>query len=198
MLSQKCIGIDYGSKLAGTTSVCYVEDASVQFKRSEKKQDADAMLQQVISDLQPLWVAIDAPLSLPGVYTGIPGCTNYFYRHCDQLTNAMSPMFIGGLTARAIQLKDHCRAMNDQWIEAYPVKRGKDLGLEQWGYRQKHPDFAHIVREIQKHFEGIEINPARVHSSHDLDALLALEIGLRCAHGQAAHLGQAEEGLIYY
>lgn len=198
MLFQKCIGIDYGSKLAGTTSVCYVENSSVQFIRSEKKQDADAMLQRVIGDLKPQWIAIDAPLSLPGVYAGIPGCTNYFYRHCDQLTSAMSPMFIGGLTARAMQLKSQLCNSTQQWVEVYPVKRGKELGLEQWGYRQKESDFARIIGEIQHIFIDVELNSEMIQTSHDLDALLALEIGLRCGRGQTSHVGQSEEGLIYY
>lgn len=198
MIFQYCIGIDYGSKLAGTTSVCFIEDATIQFVRSAKKQDADAMIEALIGEMRPKWVAIDAPLSLPGVYSGVPGCTHYFYRHCDQLTNAMSPMFIGGLTARAMQLKNRLNEGAEQWLEVYPVKRGKELGLERFGYRQKGADMAKIIHELQPLFPNITLEPKAVQSAHDLDALLALEIGLRCSRGQAQHLGQTEEGLIYY
>ena len=34
-------GIDYGSKLAGTTVICFAHNKHLEFIQSEKKQDAD-------------------------------------------------------------------------------------------------------------------------------------------------------------
>lgn len=50
-------------------------------------------------------VCIDAPLSLPGVYFDKNKFHDYLYRKCDNACKAMSPMFVGAFTARAIQLQ---------------------------------------------------------------------------------------------
>ena len=42
------IGIDYGSKLAGTTVICYKKEGRLQLLQSEKKSDADAFVSQFI------------------------------------------------------------------------------------------------------------------------------------------------------
>jgi hypothetical protein len=97
------LSIDYGSKLAGTTAVCFEKNNQLHLAQSVKKQDADAWLRQLISTKKPAAVYIDAPLSLPGVYRGEG--SDYFYRAGDRAVGAMSPMFLGGLTARAMQLR---------------------------------------------------------------------------------------------
>ena len=38
------VGIDYGSKLAGTTVIAYTQENEVHFMSSVKKQDADQMI----------------------------------------------------------------------------------------------------------------------------------------------------------
>lgn len=190
------LGIDYGSKLAGTTVVAFEQDGFVRFEASDKKQDADQMILDLAEDLSPKLVAIDAPLSLPGVYQGLPGAKDYFYRKADSELKAMSPMFLGGLTARAIKLKDHLEKKGVTVIEAYPVKTGSDLGLKDHGYRSKDVDFPVIIRKLtqatswQIREEGL--------TGHHIDAVLALYTAQRFREGLAKQAGIENEGLIYY
>ena len=109
-------GIDYGSKMAGTTVVAYVnESVQLVVLQSAKNSDADQYISEVISQLGPKQIFIDAPLSLPGSYYG--KSSDFFYRASDSLLEAMSPMFLGGLTARAIKLKSQ---FDLEWYEVYP------------------------------------------------------------------------------
>lgn len=88
------LGIDYGSKLAGTTAICYQEGDALTIIQSEKKQDADRFINDTVESLKPEQIFIDAPLSLPAAYFG--NGDDYFYRDCDRQLKAMSPMFLGG------------------------------------------------------------------------------------------------------
>ena len=184
-------GIDYGSKMAGTTSICYIKAGVVKIERSAKKQDADAMIQAFCQRERPELIALDAPLSLPGVYTAKEGFQDYFYRVCDKELKAMSPMFLGGLTARAIKLKAMLSEI--KIIEAYPVFRAKALELHKFGYRGKTPEIKAILNKLGGVFATAEIL-----SSHDMDALLCLEIGQRFLQNKTQRSGLVEEGVIYY
>ena len=42
MVNKIHLGIDYGSKLAGTTVICFEKNKQLHFLQSEKKKDADA------------------------------------------------------------------------------------------------------------------------------------------------------------
>lgn len=194
---KRIFGIDYGSKMAGTTVVAYEAEGQVIFSSSAKGKDADLMILSLVEELNPDLVAIDAPLSLPGVYTGIEGCSDYFYRECDKLTKAMSPMFLGGLTARAMKLAAKLKAEGIQVIEAYPVKAGNDLGLKRFGYRDKQPDLDGLFREL--HLKtGIDLCRYEKLNGHQIDAALALHIGRKYAADQAGMLGSLPEGIICY
>ncbi len=66
---SRLIGIDYGSKLAGTTALAYLSPTGVAIPlQSTAKKDADAFILQHLESLPPHQVFIDAPLSLPGKY----------------------------------------------------------------------------------------------------------------------------------
>ena len=112
----KWIGIDYGAKLSGNTAVVWEEKGGLFCTQSAKGKDTDKWLGELIYSLQPEDIFIDAPLSLPAVYSH--SGSDYFYRRCDRECKAMSPMFIGGLTARAMRLKDTLSEFN--WHETYP------------------------------------------------------------------------------
>ncbi len=103
-LHMDFIGIDFGAKTAGTTVICQQEGGFFRFHRCEKGDDADAWLDERVSMFAPSAIYIDAPLSLPGAYFGKG--QDYFYRSADRLAGGMSPMFLGGLTARAIRLAE--------------------------------------------------------------------------------------------
>lgn len=195
--SKRILGIDYGSKMAGTTVVAHLSDGQVVFNASEKGRDADAMILTLAEELKPTLIAIDAPLSLPGVYTGLAGCSDYFYRDCDRLTKAMSPLFLGGLTARAMKLAAQLRASGIEVIEAYPVKTGKELGLKAFGYREKQPDLVGLFDEFYSE-TGIDLRAQTGLTGHHIDAAIALYIARQYALDKANELGNLSEGVIYY
>ena len=191
------LGIDFGSKLAGTTVIAYNQGEGVCLTRSEKNQDADQMIRDFVEGNEVNVVGIDAPLSLPGVYTGLFGFEDYHYRVCDRELKAMSPMFLGGLTARAMKLKKDLEEMNVQVFETYPVMTGKNLSLVDFGYRTKNPDYSAIITALEK--LDIRLAPeTKITSSHDLDSVLALHTTLRIDKPSTNTSGNPSEGLIYY
>jgi predicted nuclease with RNAse H fold len=188
------MGIDFGSQLAGTTVVCWLEGKVVHARQSEKGRSADAFVAEWLRLLQPEWVALDAPLSLPGVYRGLTHCRDYHYRLADREAKAMSPLFLGGLTARAMQLvaeHPHIR-----WLEAYPARRAELLGLPPTGLRKKDPEALNLLGPMLV-TKGWQLHSAMPTHNHALDALLALCIGFDAVRNEATMLGDANEGLLY-
>lgn len=57
------LGIDYGSKMAGTTVVALMrKHDEVELIQSQKNQDADKMILDLVNSLKDVWlVFIDAP-----------------------------------------------------------------------------------------------------------------------------------------
>lgn len=197
-VEQKVWGIDFGSKLAGTTVVAYAVGGQLHFKTSAKKQDADEMIRQLAWEHRPALIGIDAPLSLPGVYTAKPGFDDHFYRLCDKETKAMSPMFLGGLTARAMKLAGILQAHGTELIEVYPVYTGTELGLKAYGYRSKTPDLGKITDALTAH-SGLSLGADSYKlTGHHIDAWLALITTRNYQQGKAQQAGAAAEGLIYY
>ena len=184
------IGIDFGAKLAGTTAICEVgEDGLLHFRQSLKKQDADAWLQEVLQEQRPSAVYIDAPLSLPGVYGGTGG--DYFYRACDRQVNAMSPMFLGGLTARAMRLRS-C-FMDIPFYEIYPGHYVREHLPEAVNYKKS--DLEAFCRLLAAKLPlSWKHDPQ---SWHQADAALAWFSGWRHRHGLASSFGDEAEGLIF-
>jgi len=150
--------------------------------------------------LKPEFAFIDAPLSLPRAY--FPKASfndksnnqssetkeDYHFRKCDRELNAMSPMFLGGLTARAISLKSRIAI---PLYETYP------------GY------FARNILSIQKKMKTIEPNQLELllsilpypladkpKNTHQFDAILAWHSGWRWKQGQALEFGDLDEGII--
>jgi len=186
-------GIDYGSKLAGTTSICFSENSLLYVFQSQKKQDGNKFIHYWIKLKKPELAFIDAPLSLPGIYTGEG--TDYFYRKCDLEVKGMSPMFIGGLTARAIKLKNELTLYNCRLIECYPRqlvnvlfgKKAPDYG-KKWGIDK----FLKILNtKIPFPFSDM------ISSWHMIDAVLAWLTGYRYNNNYALKYGEEREGLIY-
>ena len=121
---MKHIGIDYGSKMAGTTVIAYLKSGKLHFAQSQKKKDADLFVENWVAQHQPRAIFLDAPLSLPGVYTEPEAYDDYFYRAGDRLLRAMSPMFLGGLTARAMRLSRRLKATGNQRDRNLPFPPG--------------------------------------------------------------------------
>ncbi len=184
----KYIAVDYGAKLAGTTVVCFEKNGELNLLQSAKKQDADAWLRQIIVEQKPNAVFMDAPLSLPGVYFGAG--ENFHYRQCDQLLGAMSPMFLGGLTARAMQISAGFTAT--AFYEIYPAQLVRTLFGRDVFYKKDLPAFLkHLVEKLPHPFAKQPEN------WHQVDAALAWLTGWRHGRGEAVSFGNEKEGLIW-
>ena len=187
------IGIDYGSKLAGTTVICFKgDDNELHFINSKKNQDADNMISEFLRDNQPKYVFIDAPLSLPKAYFGEGN--DFFYREGDRAIGAMSPMFLGGLTARAMKLKSQFDK-KIEFFEAYPGGLAKELKLKELNYKKGKEYIPTIIDLLLAKFE---IKLAETPNNwHQVDALLAYLIGWRHKNNSANFFGEKTEGGIW-
>lgn len=191
-LSPSHIGIDFGSRLAGTTAVCMLVSSRLVTWKSGVKEDADEFLAAKISELRPTSVWIDAPLSLPGVYRDADQFQDYFYRVADRQTQAMSPMFLGGLTARSMRLE--ALFPDIPFYEAYPGKLAEIWGWKNIGYKKETGVIPALVRKLKAQTGllcGVPDN------FHELDAVLAWCTGWRNARGESLSWGNPAEGLIY-
>jgi predicted nuclease with RNAse H fold len=192
----KHAGIDYGARLAGTTAVAVLQDNALQVWQSSKGEDADAWLLKLIPELGAGTVMLDAPLSLPAVYRlhPTPPEADFFYRACDREVKAMSPMFIGGFTARAIRLTAQFASQGIRVMETYPSQLARLLFHPEEGYKNGKAPSTAFIQKLQS------MLPFPIKSEllswHQADALLAWYSGLRLSQGQAVQYGSAAEGLI--
>ena len=170
MVMNKFIGIDFGAKKAGTTAIAKFDSNKIITEISNKNEDADKFIRTIIKKLEPEFIFIDAPLSLPNAYYGKG--SNYFYRKSDIDAGAMSPMFIGGLTARAIKLKDDFN--NIQFIESYPKLIAKEILGE--AYKNNLLESKKLVEKIidkslEKEIEGINNSKKDDNNQHVLSII---------------------------
>lgn len=183
-------GIDYGSKMAGTTVIAALNTAhQVVLYSSKKNQDADAMIMDHVNDLNPEQIGIDAPLSLPLAYRSAGD--DFFYRSADRALNAMSPMFLGGLTARAMRL---ARLLTPPIIEVYPGALARALDFKSFDYKKKEAQYAKMLAELDWQVE-YDRHPM---NSHEMDAIIALFVTWKFKNNQAQTVGNPDEGLIYF
>jgi len=189
------IGIDYGSKMAGTTAIAYLEGDSMYFAQSQKKKDADAFVRNWVNEHQPQTVLLDAPLSLPGVYTQPVSYEDYFYRAADRLLKAMSPMFLGGLTARAMKLSRTLEQQHISVVETYPSRLADVLGLDRKRYKIDKAYLPLATTIIMQQMERLQLAEAPA-NWHQVDALLAFCSGWRYQQGLHELYGEAAEGVI--
>lgn len=189
------VGIDYGSKVAGTTAIAYLDKGRISFAQSRKKEDADIFIYQHLSEMNPKYVFLDAPLSLPGVFNHPESYNDYFFRQADRAAGGMSPMFLGGLTARAMQLKGKLSRLGIQTFEVYPGALAKVFKLSALGYKKKSDQINNCLSVIQKHLPyAIQTN--LINNWHQFDALLAFTSGWRYLNQLHITFGELEEGII--
>lgn len=187
------VGIDYGNKYAGTTVICYNSKHEIKFVQSSKNSDADSFLLNELAYLHPDLIMIDAPLSLPGVYWLGNQYIDHFFRICDRELKAMSPMFLGGLTARAISLT---KKMNGtEVMETYPRKLVEILHLPYTQYKHTLEDLESFTEQLQA-TSGFKLNRARITSWHHVDAFLAFISGIRYLDKRDQKYGIKEEGIV--
>ncbi len=190
---MQIIGIDYGSKLAGTTVIAYLESDKILFAQSEKKKDADQFIMTFLDGKKPMMIFLDAPLSLPGAYFG--NGEDYFYRECDRELKGMSPMFLGGLTARAIKLKTNVEKQKHQVLEVYPGALSRIFELKKLGYKKEVANIP-IVADFLKDQLPFSFSMGDLKTWHHLDALLAFLIGYRFINKKSKSYGNQAEGQI--
>lgn len=182
--------------MAGTT-VLALAQSPVLLLASQKGEDADDFLLRHLRATETQHVFFDAPLSLPGVYTQKPNCQDYMYRKGDRELGAMSPMFLGGLTARAMRLKAQHEPLGIELYEAYPAAQAERLGLKSLGYKKVPAAIPDILLCIAEEMGPDTPLPHSVPNWHAVDALLALLTGLRWANGRATFVGDPDEGGIW-
>ena len=190
------MGVDYGAKLAGSTAAAMVKNNTLQVWQSARGQDADEFLLKLIQEERPGIVFIDAPLTLPKVYSQSPYTSeaDFFYRAADREVQAMSPMFIGGLTARAIKLRTILSEQGIAMLETYPAQLAHLLLPNEKGYKKDLATMPVIAQLLQ---DQISYTFAQTPTDwHQFDALLAWFSGYRHLNGQAILYGDAHEGSI--
>lgn len=189
------IGIDFGARYAGTTAICHVDNGCLRVVQSVKKQDADEFCRQMISRLKPDFVMIDAPLSLPAAYfrqvspDDNPDA-DFFFRQADRQLKAMSPMFLGGLTARAMQLAFYFRRMEIPFYETWPTYIRKYFGSAE------RPQAGLLDAELRK-ATGMGLQDELQLSPHGIDSILAWYAGWIKIRGVSAVYGNQTEGLVW-
>lgn len=187
-------GIDFGAKLAGTTAITWNQDSVLHTIQCAKGTDADAWLLQQIEQIQPGHIFIDAPLSLPAAYFGLG--SDFAYREADREVKAMSPMFLGGLTARAMQFAHRCDAMGIKITEVYPAGLVRQTPALKPVYDKKKKDslplfLQQLATLLPNTMQGI------IGSYHAADSILCWWSGHRYVSAQAAVFGNADEGQIW-
>jgi uncharacterized protein len=189
-------GIDFGSKTAGTTVICIGNNTKqLDIVGTAPKQDADHFLRSMIETSKPEFATIDAPLSLPFVYTHPERGKDYFYREVDKEVKAMSPMFLGGLTARAIKLRDEAAIFQVPLFETYPALFVKQFGLQAHYHKKDNTQIEPFVYDLLNFFPA-KITLAQLPTWHHVDALIAWMSCYRMAHDMHLTFGD-DEGQLF-
>lgn len=189
-------GIDYGKNYSRNTVVIIQKNGSMSVNQSQKNMDADKMIIELAETHKPAAIFLDAPLSLPGVYSSPGEFDDFFYRKCDRATQAMSPMFLGGLTARSMRLARTLNNMRIELFESYPAGIAKKLELKKLGYKQSVHNIPACLNVIEPFIQpAIEIQAFT--TWHHVDALLTLVVASRYYDNIHQAYGNPEEGLIY-
>ncbi len=197
-MDETLFGIDYGSKLTGNTVIAIFDEMKVIFMDVDKGVDADKFIMNAADHFKPTKIFIDAPLSLPGVYSKIEGCRDYHFREADLELGAMSPMFLGGFAARAIELRADLSEKGIEVYETYPRVLASRLNLKAKGYKGSVLGLKDCRKAVVNHFSAsINVSVNQITTWHHLDALLALMSGLNYLQGQSEVYGLPEEGQIY-
>ena len=197
-MNKVVFGIDYGSKLTGNTVIAIFLGDQIIFMDVDKGVDADSFILNAADHFKPKAIFIDAPLSLPGVYKGEGHFTDFHFRQADRELSAMSPMFLGGLAARAMELKSSLELQDIKVFETYPRIMAQRLKLKARGYKGSRLALKDCRKYLLKKFgDQIEIDPNDITSWHHVDALLALISALNYVRGEVEVYGNEQEGLIY-
>ncbi len=185
------IGIDYGSQKAGTTAIAFCENRTIKFLQSTKGNSADDFILKVLNQQFSFidTVFIDAPLSLPAAF--YKKGEDFMYRKADRALSAMSPMFLGGLTARAMRLAVELGKIDIKCYETYPSQVEKVV----LGKATPKKDKIQLNRiEGVLTSDGFSIEDCA--NRHQYDAFWAWWSGFRRNQNKANFIGDPDEGVI--
>jgi len=190
------VGIDFGAKFAGTTALTMGIDERLYTYQSNKNQDADCFLQELIIENKTVTqVFIDAPLSLPGGFYGITD--NFSMRDADIKLQAMSPMFLGGLTARAVAFKYQLIQMGTiDCYEVYPGGFVKKNQLSEIYHKKDNQKIDSFLKIFHEYLSPFQIR-SEINNWHQVDSIIAWAIGYLFQNGKATSYGNETEGLIW-
>ncbi|MFN4233298.1 MAG: hypothetical protein ACK4IK_00680 [Bacteroidia bacterium] len=192
--AHQILGIDLGNKKSGNTAMCYLFNNTLQFIQPKKGQDEVSEILKIIEQKHIQLIGIDAPLSLPGVYFNKVEFNDYQYRLCDKECKAMSPMFIGAFTARAIELKNLLESKGISVIEVYPKKLSEIMDIQKYYPLKKVSNVPDkLIEEIK---DTIPFNIKNISNMHQFDALLCWLSTYRYIHQKHEVFGNKKEGLI--
>lgn len=196
-MSKVMFGIDFGSKLAGTTVISIFKQNKIYFMDVEEGVDADEFILNAARHFKPDVVFIDAPLSLPGKYRDLPGCDDYMFRRADKELKAMSPMFLGGLTARAMKIKDTLTEEGMSVTETYPKIMALNYELQDIGYKANTLHLNACRSRLQDALNpNIFMDCQDIKTWHHLDSLLALMSAMNYEMGTSVTYGDEREGCV--
>ena len=188
--NSSILGIDYGGRTKGTVALAWLKEDLICAYQCSIKEDADVYINQFIVDNKIKLVAIDAPLSLPIVYTNKKLGNDYHYRKADRETKAMSPLFIGGFTANAMSF----RAQNEniKFIETFPSHFLRIMEI-----KKPKGDYNATINLILKKLNyKFKLNNI-VETPHQFDAICCLLSGIRYTEKIALCFGDELEGQIF-
>ena len=185
------MGIDFGARRAGTTAFCVLSNDTFILEQSSINKDSDEFLRNAVELYRPHLICIDAPLSLPMAYRDSEAdFRDFHYRKCDREVRAMSPMFLGGLTARAMELAMNWRNQKIEVLEVYPGGLVKHLNLQ-----------LHYKNNVAKFLEAADFHDFKLPvlpSWHQVDAFLAWYSGMRYTAKVHVSVGDEKEGCIIF
>jgi predicted nuclease with RNAse H fold len=187
---ENVLGIDYGGKTTGNCALAYIKNNKIVSNQIPKTKNPDLEIKKFIQEHKIELVFIDAPLSLPIAYTNPKLGNNFHYREADIETKAMSPMFLGGFTARAIELKSNLEPIIVK--ETYPKQFLKLFNLNDTEATAK----ATLNTAVTKTEFNFSIK-TNISTKHQFDAILALCSALRYVNGLCTAYGNENEGMIY-
>lgn len=176
---MKIFGVDFGAKNRSSTVISTVRGKSVILSRNIG--DADTFILDYFKEATEGVVFIDAPLSLPKIYKTGKG-TDFFLRSCDRELRAMSPMFLGGLTARAMKIRASLSKQGLDVYETYPSALARHLGIDRGSAR----DISNAM--------GLKL--PKIKDRHEFDSILCLLSAKRFLQGSAVSFGDNREGVI--
>ncbi|MCS6979728.1 MAG: DUF429 domain-containing protein [Flavobacteriales bacterium] len=201
-------GLDLGSRFRSTSVLCVLqENGRFTFFTPPPSTDGHAWIYEKALELKLSRIFIDAPLSLPGIYRNPEKFQDYHFRQADIALSAMSPMFLGGFTASAMQLAARWKTAGLEVMETYPAGLVRMWGLQHVYVKKENKDkkecLSAFILALQECAACTELSFPEdlqwpvLQSWHEADALSCFLSGWRYQLGKAVPFGMAEEGLIW-